>query len=89
MLDLEWLLRFNKWANRKMSDERSNNPPARQSDSGLISAAFYGPLPPPNLVAGYENVSPGAAERIIKMAEKEAEHQKPAMQDADKFLRSS
>lgn len=33
-----------------------------------------GPLPPPSILAGYEQVLPGAAERIVSMAEKEQAH---------------
>lgn len=35
---------------------------------------FSGPLPPPSALAEYDNVVPGAAERIITMAEREMEH---------------
>jgi uncharacterized membrane protein len=35
---------------------------------------FTGPLPPPDLLAGYEQVLPGAAERIFAMAEGQAKH---------------
>lgn len=37
-------------------------------------AAFRGPLPTPDLLGGYEDVVPGAGERILRMAEKEQEH---------------
>lgn len=35
---------------------------------------FSGPLPPPNVLASYDKVIDGAAERILKMAEKEQQH---------------
>lgn len=35
------------------------------------SSSFAGPLPPPSLFKGYEQVLPGAADRILSMAEKE------------------
>lgn len=35
---------------------------------------FSGPLPPPNVLAGYNNVVPNAAERIVAMAESEQKH---------------
>lgn len=38
------------------------------------AAAFSGPLPPPSMYAGYNEVLPGSAERILSMAEKEQEH---------------
>ena len=33
-----------------------------------------GPLPPPEMLAGYEEVLPGSPERILRMAEKQEEH---------------
>lgn len=42
--------------------------------ASLISAQFVGPLPPPSYLAGYENVLPGSAERVLRLAEKEQEH---------------
>jgi hypothetical protein len=38
------------------------------------SVSMTGPLPPPSILAGYEQVLPGAAERIVSMAEKEQDH---------------
>lgn len=35
---------------------------------------FQGPLPHPEILAGYDRVLPGAADRIIKMAEKNQLH---------------
>src|SRR6266487_6387560 len=35
---------------------------------------FLGPLPPPEALAKYEEVLPGAADRIITMAEKQVGH---------------
>ena len=42
-----------------------------------MSVLFQGPLPPPGVVRDYEEIVPGAADRIITMAEKEqkARHQ--------------
>jgi uncharacterized membrane protein len=37
---------------------------------------FSGPLPPPNLLDGYENIVPGAAARILTLAEEEAVHRR-------------
>ena len=35
---------------------------------------FSGPLPPPNVLIKYEEATSGAADRIISMAEKQAQH---------------
>lgn len=36
-----------------------------------VSHQFSGPLPPPDDLAKYDQIVPGAAERILQMAEKE------------------
>ncbi|MCI1277617.1 MAG: DUF2335 domain-containing protein [Nitrospira sp.] len=46
------------------------------TSSHKTTLAFSGPLPPPNILAGYNNIVPGAAERIIAIAEGEASHQR-------------
>lgn len=42
----------------------------------VVTARFSGPLPPPDVFGGYDKVLPGAAERILKMAEDEAQHRR-------------
>jgi uncharacterized membrane protein len=37
---------------------------------------FEGPMPPPQLLAHYESICPGAADRMLRMAEHEAEHRR-------------
>lgn len=37
---------------------------------------FSGPIPPPTILDGYERILPGAAERIMKLAEDEARHRR-------------
>lgn len=37
------------------------------------SSTFSGPLPPPDLLAEYDQVLPGLADRIVAMAEKEGD----------------
>lgn len=39
-----------------------------------IQSEFSGPIPPPNIIKGYEEILPGAADRIIRMAETQALH---------------
>jgi uncharacterized membrane protein len=36
---------------------------------------FSGPIPPPRVLEGYEKIVPGAAERILAMAESDMRHQ--------------
>lgn len=37
---------------------------------------FQGPLPPPEMLGAYERIHPGLAERLVSMAEKNAEHRR-------------
>ena len=45
--------------------------------SGLVHRAefFQGPLPPPTILKGYEEVLPGSADRILKLTEQQRQHQ--------------
>ncbi len=40
------------------------------------SVSFSGPLPPPEILQKFNEVVPGAAERIIKMAEEQSVHRR-------------
>lgn len=40
----------------------------------IRSEVFSGPIPPPEALARYEEIQSGAADRIIKMAEKQQDH---------------
>ena len=42
----------------------------------MVAAAEFmtGPLPPPHLLRGYEEIVPGSANRIIEMAERQSKH---------------
>ena len=64
-----------------MSKSVNTKPAAKQGkhDVAVVAASsqsvvYSGPLPPASEMAQYEKVYPGAAERIIRMAEKQAEH---------------
>ena len=38
--------------------------------------AFSGPLPPPSVLAGYDQIKPGLADRIVRMAEEQSAHRR-------------
>lgn len=65
---------------RKRRNSRSSAPvPHNGSGNSAaaiqrIRAEFSGPLPPPGLLAQYDEVVPGAAERMLKMAESQSAH---------------
>ena len=55
----------------------SQRPPGKDPRSVILGLEqFSGPLPHPELLQGYEAACPGAAERIIKMAEDQGEHRR-------------
>lgn len=42
--------------------------------SMMIKQSFSGPLPPPSILKGYEDVLPGCAERLVARMEKQSDH---------------
>ena len=50
----------------------------------MQSASWQGPLPPPAQLAQFNEVVPGCAERIIRMAEQEGEHSREVQMRAVK-----
>ena len=40
----------------------------------VMQSEFSGPIPPPSIIKGYEEVLPGSADRIIGMAERQSAH---------------
>ncbi len=51
-----------------------NSPMQQQGVVVQREQSFSGPLPPPEILGRYNDILPGAAERIIQMAEKQAAH---------------
>ena len=49
-------------------------PALRRLARRSVQFHFRGPLPPPNILREYDEVAPNAAERILRMAERQAEH---------------
>jgi uncharacterized membrane protein len=41
----------------------------------MVAETYQGPIPPAKEMAAHENVLPGAADRILRMAEKEQDHE--------------
>ena len=52
------------------------HPPDSQRRQQIVQQSQYysGPIPPPAVLKELEQITPGAAERIIKMAEKQQDH---------------
>jgi uncharacterized membrane protein len=58
-----------------MNKEKNNFPPQTSTkEKSITIAQFEGPLPHPQVLAEYDRVSHGAADRILTMAENEAKH---------------
>src|SRR4051812_46608438 len=54
----------------------SNRPNGGGAAVEMRAQSFSGPLPPPELLARYESMCPGSGDRIIRLAECEAEHRR-------------
>ena len=61
---------------------KSNQRPANQNSANSVTvqqtqtSVFSGPLPEPTILESYDRIVPGAAERILVMAEQDADHQR-------------
>ena len=51
-------------------------------------STFRGPIPPPEILARYESVLPGTAERIISMAERQATHRQSLETTAEETVKA-
>lgn len=77
---------------RETQPQSANQPATRQAD--VVSAeqrevrftaeAWSGPLPPPDVLRSYEDVVPGAAERILVITEDQSKHRMAMEKDAQK-----
>ena len=67
---------------KKKSKTITKRPPASPENQNhaqlakLTQQQFSGPVPHPDILHGYDQIIPGAAERILIMAEKDAAHQR-------------
>lgn len=71
--------------NSQMNRQKRNAPSARKSPSlqhqqqpgiSIQEHQYSGPVPPPEILSGFEQIIPGAAERILAMAEENGRHQR-------------
>ena len=60
--------------NKNLSNNNSNN--GKNVIVREVFSAFSGPLPSPDVLEKFDKVVPGAAERIIKMAEEQSLHRR-------------
>ncbi|MGH7200157.1 MAG: DUF2335 domain-containing protein [Planctomycetaceae bacterium] len=59
-------------------DERSI---AAESRISIVSQEFSGPLPHPAVLQQYEEIQPGFADRILRMAEQQGQHRQQNIVD--------
>lgn len=57
-----------------MADKKAEDRIARRVEQKLLQASFTGPLPPPSMLAHYNDIIPNGAERIMAMAERQQAH---------------
>ncbi len=74
-----------------MSRNKRNVPSAKpnhniateqQRDVTIQATQYSGPVPPPEVLQGFEQIVPGAAERILAMAEENGKHQREMEKNA-------
>lgn len=55
---------------------KPQTPPATASlfQTGITGVQYSGPIPPPEMLRGFDEVLPGAANRILAMAERQETH---------------
>ncbi len=58
----------------KVSASAQKHQPNNQKQLLAVGQQFQGPIPSPQVLAGYENLLPGSADRILSMAESETKH---------------
>lgn len=58
---------------RSLNDRRSGE---RRTQLLMQASSFSGPLPPPDLLRGYDEVVPGCADRIITQFEEQGRHRR-------------
>lgn len=55
---------------------KPNYPQKNNHQVAVSQQTYSGPLPPPTAMAKYEEICPGSADRILKMAESQSDHRK-------------
>ncbi len=67
---------------RQIEVEDISDKKVERAVAKVIQSEFSGPIPPPSIIKGYEDVLPGTAERIVVMAENQARHR----QDMERIM---
>jgi uncharacterized membrane protein len=59
-----------------LAEESGVDPTVIQQAALQMRLTFNGPLPPPEVLAGYNDALPNGADRIVKLAEEQAAHRR-------------
>jgi len=66
-----------KTKNHQVAENQDNSPrPKEVQEVQVVQEAYSGPLPHPAILQQYNKIVPGAAERILEMAEQNAKHRR-------------
>ena len=65
---------MNKKSKKITTKDNVSQIPRERDDRKIISQTYTGPIPPSSELSKYEEIIPGAANRIISMAEEESKH---------------
>ena len=63
---------------RRLRDQRAaqQSQPVVTFEAKSVGVSFSGPLPPPQILKGFDEVRPGCADTIVKMAQDQASHRR-------------
>jgi hypothetical protein len=61
---------------RIVGEDYEGDPETIRYISRVVAAYYKGPLPPPSMLQGYENVLPGCADRIVTLMEQQSAHRR-------------
>ena len=61
-------------ADKGAKEETEDDQKMVRAVARVVQSEFRGPIPPPEIISGYEAIVPGAADRILSMAETQSQH---------------
>ena len=67
---------MSKRQNKAIANSSRRVPAVTKTEVTAQRTSFSGPIPHPEILKGYNEIIPGAAERVLVMAENEAKHQR-------------
>ena len=68
---------------------KNKQPNLANKQLAQVSQSYSGPIPPPQILEEFERIIPGAAERILHMAEENGKHQREMERSALNMVAST